>query len=441
MGIFGELMAFFMLFSGALLTVRLRFFQFSHLLRSLRAPFSGKKKANGISGFQAMATALGGSVGTANIAGVAGAIVIGGPGAVFWMWVAALLGMATKCAEILLAVKYRGGAMVCIERGMGQKYRPLAVAFAVFGLLSSLFGTALVQSNTVALSVYGVFSGLGISFEKTPVLLAAGLLTAIFAGSVIFGGAKRIGGFSEKAVPVMAIIYILSSLVIIIINRNRAFFVFKEIFRSALSVRSLGGSSVFLAFRTGVARGVYSNEAGVGSAPMAHALSSEVDPVIEGMSGIFEVFFDTVVVCTMTALVLLSSGIPIPYGASNVSGTALVSSAFEPLFGSFSPVFISLLIIVFAFTSIVGWSLYGESCAKYLFGDKIALPYRIVFTLLLPAFALVSVDKAWFIGELLNYLMALPNLVMLLSLSGIAQKEVAAYKMFEKKPGKRYNRV
>ena len=438
-------MALVMLGTGAFLTVRTGGFQFTRLLRSIRVSLSGGgSRRDGVTPFQAMATALGGSIGTANIAGVAGAIVVGGPGAVFWMWIAALLGMATKLCEIILAVRYGGGAMKCIELGMGRRFRPLAMVFAAAGTLASLVGTALVQSNTIALSVFDITSGAGLRMGRAPVLLIAGAATAAFTAPVIFGGAKRIGRFSERAVPVMAGVYIAASLAVIMLNRHRLLPALGSIVSSAFGIRpAIGcacGMGVRSALRTGVARGVYSNEAGVGSAPMAHANSGGTDPVREGMAGIFEVFADTIVMCTLTALVILTSGTPIPFGESGVSGTSVAASAFQGLFSGFSPTFLSLMILVFAFTSIVGWELYGESCIRYLFGAKSILPFRIIFLLMIPVGAVVKVDTVWSIGECLNYLMALPNLIMLVSLSGEAAKEIREYKMFEKRRRRDYNR-
>ena len=434
MDVFSDIMAFSVLGTGLLLTVRLRGFQFTHLLRSIASvKRSPNKTGKGeVTAFQAMATALGGSIGTANIAGVAGAIITGGPGAVFWMWMVALLGMAVKCCEIALAVRYRGGAMICIERGMGKRTRPLAVLFAVFGSLAGLVGTALVQSNTIALSVFDVTLGFVPEAPRTAVLLSAGVLTAALTGIVIFGGAKRVGRFSEMAVPFMAAVYIIVSLSVIFMNRERLFPALGTIFSSAFGIKPAAGAvcgmGVRKAFRVGVARGVYSNEAGVGSAPMAHANSADTDPVRQGMLGIFEVFIDTLVVCTLTALVILTSGIEIPYGSTELSGTTLAGSAFEALLGPrIAPVFLSVLITLFAFTSVIGWEVCGESCIKYLFGKKSLIPYRIIYVLLIPVGALVNVNTVWRIGESLNYLMAIPNLIMLVCLSDQAKKEIVEY--------------
>lgn len=438
MDLFGEAMAFITLGTGVFLTVRLKGFQFTHLFASLRSVFSHEKRSDGMTAFQAAATALGGSVGTANIAGVAGAIALGGPGTVFWMWISALVGMATKFCETFLAVKYGGGAMVCIDKGLGKRFKPLAAAFSVFGALASLIGTSLVQSNTIALSALGAARSFGAVADKTPVLLAVGALTAILTALVIFGGARRIGRFSEKAVPFMALVYAAACAAVIAVNVKRLIPALESIFSSAFGFRSAAGCAVGFGFKKtlsiGVARGVYSNEAGVGSSPMAHASSSGTDPVKHGMLGIFEVFADTIVICSLTALALLTSGVLIPFGQSGASGAALASDAFSGIMGNASSVFISLSILVFAFTSLVGWSLYGECCIKYLFGKRAVPVFRVIYVLLIPLGAVAPVDAVWRIGETFNYLMALPNLFLLVLLAREAEAGILAYKMFEKRP-------
>ena len=386
--------------SGAFLTLRTGGFQFTHLFPSIRSVFSKSEDGGkGMTAFQAVATALGGSVGTANIAGVAGAIVIGGPGAVFWMWVSAVFGMAVKCCETLLAVKYGGGAMVCIERGLGKRFRPLAYAFSVFGMLASLLGTALVQSNTVALSALDAARSLGLRSGGSSVLLSAGVFTAVLTAIVIFGGAKRIGGFSERAVPFMALLYASACAAVIIANRSRLIPALESIFLSAFGIKpAIGcvcGSGFKKALSVGVARGVYSNEAGVGSSPLAHAKASDGDPVMHGMLGIFEVFADTGVICTLTALAVLTSVETVPFGESGVSGAALVGEAFSGVFGNSARVFLSVSVLLFAFTSLVGWSLYGECCAVYLFGPGSAAVFRAVYALLIPVGAIASTDTVW----------------------------------------------
>lgn len=441
-----------MLAVGAFLTFKLGFFQFTHLGKSISGAFSGVFRKRGcksgalseeaarITPFQALATALGGSVGTANIAGVAGAIIIGGAGAIFWMWVAAFLGMATKLAEIVLAVLYRdkklghGGAMFYIERGMGAKFRPLAVCFALFGALASLVGTALVQSNTVALAAYDMFVGFGCVIGPGTIRFATGCVTSALVGAVILGGMKRIGGFSEKVVPFMALAYIFASLVVVLFNADRLQDAFRSILNSAFDFRAAVGGAAGHAFSRGVSRGVYSNEAGIGSAPMAYAEAQGSDPVRQGMLGIFEVFVDTIVMCTLTALVILTSGVLIPWGERTASGTTLALSAFGSVFpSSVASVFLAAAILLFAFTSIVGWSFYGVRCAEYLFGSRAGMIFNVIYLLLIPIGAISSVSVVWAVGETLNYLMAMPNVIALVALSGKVKRAANEYKMFEKR--------
>ncbi len=445
----GLVTAFMMLSAGAFLSARLGFFQFTHLGRALAAPFEKSRNGAGVTPFQAMATALGSSVGTANIAGVAGAIILGGPGAVFWMWAAGLFGMGTKFCEIVLAMLYRksgaepgGGPMLYMERGLGRFGRTLARLFSLFGCFSALFGTALVQSNTLALAANGLLGSLGALRPSAASSIVIGVLTALLAGAVIFGGAKRIGRFSERAVPVMAAAYAIVSLAAIFMNRARLAGAFLSVVRGAFGIRSAAGGFIGAGFiramKVGVARGVYSNEAGVGSAPIAHAASSETDPVRQGLLGVFEVFADTIVMCTLTAFVILTSGLDF---SAYRDGTALAFAAFShPLGAKPAAVFLSASVLLFAFTSIVGWEYYGERCFSYLAKGVSAAPFRAAFLLLIPVGAAVAPAFAWRAGELFNYLMAAPNVTALLLLSGKAAREARAYKMFEKSRKRSYNK-
>lgn len=440
--------ALIVLVSGAVISIRLRFFQFRHFFTALRAvlfPGKQRKSKDSLTPFQALASALGGSIGTANIAGVAGALTLGGPGAVFYMWLAALFGMAVKFAEIVLAVKYRerrggaylGGPMLYIEKGL-KKRRGLkgvglllARAFAVFGLISSCVGTPLVQANTIAES--GVDMLRAFSFSPAPILVKAafGLLSALAVGLVVIGGIKRIGRVSEFIVPFMAAGYVLFSVIALVHYRSNVMPSIASIFRGAFSVRSacggIVGFGIIRAMRVGIARGVYSNEAGVGSAPMAHAQADTTGTVCQGLYGIFEVFADTLVMCTLTALVVLSSGVLVENGAS-VSGTRIALAAFAGVFGErIAGVFLAVSLVLFAFTSIIGWSVYGLNCAEYLFGKRASVPYRIVFTLLTVLGALLRPGAVWKGGEMLNYLMAAPNLIALMLLLGEVKKETGYF--------------
>ena len=441
-------MAFLMLGTGAFLTARLRFFQFTHLKSALLSPFRRRDKSVGaVSPYRAMATALGASVGTANIAGTAGAICIGGPGAVFWMWAAGLVGMATKLCETVLAMRYRdmtkdppeGGAMRYMELGLGRIGRPLGLCFSVFGCLAALMGTALVQSNTIAEAGLGLAQSFGWQGSAEWMKLVLGVLTALAAGIVILGGAKRIGAFAERAVPVMAILYVAAGSAAVFINRARLPEAIFGIFRGAFGLRQAAGGAagygMARAMRVGVARGVYSNEAGVGSSTMAHAGSSERDPVKQGLLGIFEVFADTIVMCSVTALVILTC-------ADDISGEgmALASAAFASVFGKRpAAVFLCVCILLFAFTSLTGWSLYGARCAAHI-TQRLKGVFTALFLMLIPLGAAADMRFAWRTGELFNYLMALPNVAAIVLLSKEATNELDGYKMFEKSRGKRYNK-
>ena len=455
---FKSVFAIILLVSGIYLSNRHRWFQLSNLGASIRTCLDfrkqdrgiKKKSDQGLTPFQALATALGGSIGTANIAGVAGAIVIGGPGAIFWMWFAAIIGMGVKFSEIVLAIKYRertdngyiGGAMLYIEKGLGKRRdfigrhtKPLACCFAVFGALAALFGTTLVQSNTIALSACDLFFSVSPEANWGIIKLISGAITAVLVGIVVIGGVQRIGKASEIIVPFMALGYVLVCIIALYRFRSGIIPAFKLIFEGAFAVRSAAGGfvgfGIVQAFRTGVARGVYSNEAGIGSAPMAHACANTTDPVKQGLYGIFEVFADTIIICTMSALVLLASNTSIPFGEASASGTRLMLFAFQSAFsGEWVGYFLSFSIILFAYTSILGWAVYGRQCISYLFGKKSEQPFAIVYTLLCIVGAIAQVDAVWTAGECLNFLMAIPNLLALILLSGEVRRESLAYSQF-----------
>lgn len=429
--------------SGIIISNRNGWYQLRYLGRSIKHCLSFKKpkhldhySSNGITPFQALATALGGSIGTANIAGVAGAIVIGGPGAIFWMWVAAIIGMGVKYAEIVLALKYRerrqgdyvGGAMLYIEKGLKKKHglikklsKPLANIFAIFGIPAALIGTTLVQGNTIAQSTVDLFGSLSLTANPLNIKLICGIIVSILVGIVVLGGINRIGRASGIIVPFMAIIYIIISALALFKFRKNLPSAALSIFTNAFGIRQATGGAVgytiLKAMRTGIARGIYSNEAGIGSAPMAHACASTNDPVEQGMYGIFEVFVDTILICSMTAFVLLSSGIQIPYGNAAISGTAIILDALSAAFPRIAvSVFLTISTALFAYTSILGWSVYGLQCAKYLFGRRIELPYSIVYTLFCIIGAIARVDTVWMLGETFNFLMAVPNLIAVMLL-------------------------
>lgn len=417
----------------------IQFFKFGYAMKNTvgKAFSYGKIKDKGaVSPFQAVTTALGGTVGTGNIAGVAGAIALGGPGAVFWMWISALLGMATKYSEILLAVRFRkrnsegdwvGGPMYYITRGLGGKFKWLAVLFSLFGAVAALGIGNMVQANTVAgafvtlAGSYGAASGAGGQSEML-LRLATGFVISFTTALVLLGGVKRIGAVAEKLVPTMSLIYIAGTLIIILLNIGILADVLRLIVTSAFSPKAvLGGTlgvGISQALRFGIGRGIFSNEAGLGSSPIAHAATSEENPVKQGLFGIFEVFADTIVMCTLTALTVLMSGAHIPFGQS--AGAELTISAFGTVFGGrLAAIFITIELALFAVSSILSWALYGSRCAEYLFGTRILTLYKIIFVVFIIIGASLNMSLAWNIADTMNGFMAIPNLIALICLSGI----------------------
>ncbi|SDK57010.1 alanine/glycine:cation symporter family protein [Natronincola ferrireducens] len=369
-----------------------------------------------ITPFQALATALAATIGTGNIAGVATAIALGGPGAIFWMWISAFFGMMTKFAEVVLAIKYReknaedswvGGPMYYIEKGLGLKW--LAVIFSIFGALAAFGIGNMVQSNSVAAAL----EGYGIAPMVT------GIVLALAAGLVILGGLKRIASVTERIVPFMAVFYIIGAVIILIThisNVPAAFgLIFKHAFTPASAVGGFAGAVVMDAMRRGVARGVFSNEAGLGSAPIAHAAARTDHPVRQGLWGIFEVFADTIVICTLTALTILSTGV----WDSGITGAALTTEAFNKGLPGPGGVIVAIGILFFAFSTILSWAYYGEKCAEHIFGSGVNKFYRIIWLPLILVGAVGSLDLIWDIADTLNGLMAIPNLIGLLGLSGV----------------------
>ncbi len=404
------------------------------LKNTLLKMFAKESKGEGeVTAFQAVATALAATVGTGNIAGVATAIAAGGPGAVFWMWFAAVLGMTTKYAEVVLAVNFRektsdgrfvGGPMYYINNGLGWKW--LAVIFAVFGMLAAFGIGNMVQSNSVA-------AALESSFQITPWM--TGVVLAVITALVIIGGIKRIGAFTEKLVPFMAAIYILGGLVIIIMNAAKIPAAFALIFSSAFTgkaaVGGFAGATIAKAMRYGIARGVFTNEAGLGSAPIAHAAATTDHPVRQGLWGVFEVFADTLVICSITALAIVTSGV----WESGSTGAALTTEAFNASLPGGGYI-VSIGIVLFAFSTIVGWEYYGERCAEYLFGPKANMVYRILWIPFVVIGAIGGLEFVWDLADTLNGLMAIPNLIGVLALSGTVFKLTKEFFAKEKITGK-----
>ena len=395
-----------------------------------------KRSNRGITQFQALSTALAATIGTGSIAGVATAIFYGGPGAVFWMWVSAFLGMMTGCAEKTLAVRFRvrtgegwqGGPMFYMEQGLGS--RSLAIIFSFFCLLETLIGGNLIQANSIATSLEASFG-----INRFPVGVAIALLT----GLVVVGGIKRIGKVSEKLVPCMAILFLLGGLFVVLFHFRALPDTIRCIFKEALTpTAACGGYGASAALRYGVARGVFTNEAGLGTSAMAHAAADVDEPAQQGMWGIFEVFFATLVICTVTALVILTSGVYDPsYALSAISrgsvtdamlGAPLSAAAFSTVFGRYGGIFVSVCLILFAFTSLLGASYYGEQCITYLTGSQNLIPFYRAFFLCAVIFGSIgNISAMWLLVDLSNGLMALPNLIALLLLSTEAVKQINHY--------------
>ena len=369
--------------------------------------------------YHALMTVLSATVGTGNIAGVATAIFLGGPGALFWMWCTALVGMATKYAEAVLALHYRevdgkgshlGGPMYYIKLGLGKKWLWMATAFAIFGVLAGFGIGNTVQANSVAHATQDAF---GVPFWVT------GLVMAVFAGLVLLGGIKRIGDVSAALVPLMAVIYVTGGLVVLALNSEQIMpaleLVFVQAFNPTAATGGFAGATVAAAIQYGVARGVFSNEAGLGSAPIAHAAAQSNDPVAQGAVAMVGTFIDTLVICTITGLVILVTGV----WDSGATGSALSSQAFETALPGVGSYIVAIGLMLFAYTTTLGWSVYSERCAQYLLGDRAILPFRVLWVLALPIGAIAQLDFIWLVADTLNALMALPNLVALLLLSPI----------------------
>ena len=435
-----------LLVTGIFMTVRLKGLQFTKLGYVFKSIFSGlfgkkERVAGAVSPFQALCTALGSTVGTGSIAGVAGAIAIGGPGAVFWMWITAFIGMATKYSEITLAIRFReknskgiyvGGPMYYIRNGLGKKWVWLAWVFSISAIIAS-FGTGnMVQINTMVCSL----DSLIVSFAPSAaghtdaINLAAGIVVAVLSAIVLIGGVQRIGAVAEKMIPVMSIVYIVGMLGVILSNAGNIGPAFAMIFKGAFNPSSIGGglagTGILVAMRTGVSKGIFSNEAGLGSAPMAHASAGTKHGPKQGLYGIFEVFTATIVICTLTALTILTSGVPIGYGKA--AGAELTSAAFASVFGQkASSVFMFLAVSMFALSSILGWSLYGKRSVEFILGTKSTVYYNLLYVIMIVVGAVTSMEFVWSFSETFNCIMAIPNLIAVLALSGTVTFLTAGY--------------
>lgn len=409
---------------GLYLSLRLGFVQLRLLPRALKQFFAGFTGSDR-TGFRALCTALAATVGTGNLAGVAGAICLGGPGAVFWMWLCGILGMVTKYAEAALAVRYRmrtdtgylGGPMYVMEQGLGKRWKPLAAAYSFFGLMASFGIGNAAQVNAAVSAVQSATYRFGMHMDFRE-RLAVGLVLAAFVGILMSGGAKRIGAAAEGLVPFAAAGYILLCCGVLLVRARAVPGALSSIVTGAFSPRAATGGmlgSAFLALRTGCSRGVFTNEAGMGTAGIAHASADVKHPAQQGLMGIVEVFLDTIVLCTLTALVILTSGVPIPYGTD--AGAELTTCAFASVYADSAAVFLAFALCLFAVAAILGWGFYGGRCAQYLFGNRIWKFYAVGQTAMVAAGAVLDTDSVWQISELFNGLMVIPNLITLAVLS------------------------
>ncbi|MDV5797012.1 sodium:alanine symporter family protein [Clostridioides difficile] len=415
--------------TGILLTVKLGVVQITKLPRALKLIFSAENKGSGdVSSFAALCTALAATVGTGNIVGVATAIKAGGPGALFWMWIAAFFGMATKYSEGVLAIKYRtkdkngqvsGGPMYYIVNGMGEKWRPLAIFFAISGILVALLGIGtFTQVNSITDAINNSF---GIDPRITGVVLA------VFVALVVFGGLKSISNVATKIVPFMAVIYVVICGIILISFWNKIPETFMLIIKSAFTPTAATGgflgATMSLAIRNGIARGVFSNESGLGSAPIAAAAAKTEWPAEQGLISMTGTFIDTIIICTLTGFSLVISGV----WCSDLNGAVMTQAVFNGAIPTFGPILLTVSLTLFAFTTILGWSYYGERCFEFLFGVKGMNGYRTVFVAMVLLGAFLKLEVVWIIADIVNGLMAIPNLIALLALSPIIVSETKKY--------------
>ena len=429
---------------GLLLSIRTGFLQirkFPYAMKVTIGRMLKKREASdgALTPFQAVCTALAATVGTGNIAGVAGAIAIGGSGAVFWMWISALLGMCTKFSEVTLAVHFReknaegdlvGGPMYYIKNGLKKQWHWLAYLFAAFGVLT-VFGTGnATQVNTITTAIDSALYNYGVISEQnvSTLNLVIGIILAVLIGLILLGGIKRIGQVAEKLVPFMAVIYIILAIGVVILNYRNIPTVFASIFKGAFSPASVTGGAVgsfFMSMKKGVSRGIFSNEAGLGTGSIAHACADTRKPVKQGFFGIFEVFVDTIVICTLTALVILCSGVPVGYG--DAAGAELTILGFTSTYGSWVSIFTAIAMCCFAFSTIIGWGLYGTRCVEFLLGTRANRPFMILYALVAIVGATMELGLMWNIAETFNGLMVIPNLIAVFLLSGVVVRLVKEY--------------
>lgn len=415
--------------TGLMLTVRLHLLQVFRLPRALKLIFTAKNQGEGdVDSFKALCTALAATVGTGNIVGVATAVHSGGPGAIFWMWMAAFVGMATKYAEGCLAVKYRtvdkngdiaGGPMYYIENGLGKKYKPLAFLFAFFGVLVAFFGIGTFAQVNSIVEITRLTTSIPV--EYTAIVLT------ILVAAITIGGLQSIARVASKIVPAMAVIYVVSTVAFLVIFADQIPAAVEQIIVSAFTPTAAAGgflgATVLVAMRNGVARGVFSNESGLGSAPIVAAAAKTKWPAEQGLISMTGTFIDTIIICTLTGLVLVVSGA----WMGDVNGAALTNAAFNMAFPAYGSIILCVGLTLFAFTTILGWNYYGERCIEYLVGVKGILPYRIIFIALVACGAFIKLDVIWVLADIVNGLMAIPNLIALIGLSGVVVAETKKY--------------
>lgn len=425
--VWGPVLLILLVGTGLYLSIGLGLIQVAKLPRALRLIFEDSEGHGDVSSFAALCTALAATVGTGNIVGVATAIKLGGPGALFWMWMAAFFGMATKFSEGLLAIKYRkkdangefsGGPMYYIVHGLGEKWKWLAVLFAIFGTMTALLGSGtFTQVNSITDSLKHT----GLDSRVVSIVLA------ILVSVIIFGGIQSISKISTYVVPVMAVIYVLAGLTILAINADQIIpsilLVIRSAFTGQAAVGGFAGATFMVALRSGVARGIFSNESGLGSAPIAAAAAKTNEPVEQGLISMTGTFIDTIIICTLTGLAIIVTG----GWKSDLDGAILTQSAFQSVFGQAGVWMLTISLLLFAFTTILGWSYYGERCMEFLFGIKSIPYYRMLFVLMVAIGGFIKLETIWAIADIVNGLMAFPNLIALLGLSPVIFAETRQY--------------
>lgn len=420
--------------TGIWLTIRLGLLQVFKLGDALKLIFSAKNDGHGdVNSFKALCTALAATVGTGNIVGVATAIKAGGPGALFWMWMAAFFGMATKYAECLLAVKYRtvdangnisGGPMYYIENGMGKAYKPLAVIFAAFGVLCAYFGIGTFAQVNSIVEITKISAGIPVIYT--------GIALTVLVAAVTIGGLKSIATVAAKVVPGMAVLYFLTTVGILIAFADQVpaaiATVLHDAFTPTAAQGGFLGATVMLAMRSGVARGVFSNESGLGSAPIVAAAAKTKWPAEQGLVSMTGTFIDTIIICTLTGLSLTVTGV----WCGDLNGAAMTDAAFRMAFPTWGGMLLLVGLVLFAFTTILGWNYYGERCVEYLLGVKAIMPYRVIFIILIACGPFLKLEEIWVLADIVNGLMAIPNLIALLALTGVVVAETKAYQKYLK---------